>query len=1039
MLLAAVIACLGSFSVATAADYTANSADSFITAWNQAAASNEASTVTITLPAGSDNITLTQEQRAQLNAISGTGNVTIQMTDPSGKLVNFNYDLVNEKVNFNDITLIELPTSDNDIVVANATNTTTINGRNVAIEGTNDAANPKTIGASVTSTNGQVGIGDNVTMEQAVTVNAQAETTVDLVVPPAGEPYTTTTPTNYENSNETAVVLGNNVTMESTVTATGQIVSDPASKVTLNGDVTSTAGVGGVLTQEYDASHTQTSKTFVESLDDSISGGIVLGETHAGAITVKTVGGNVSLGDNTVLDGTTVSAESVELKKTVYSNDDGNWTTIVGNPETLETIQGSVTLGNNSTVKGNSTLTAADNIAIGNNSLITGNTAADGVVNAGGQISIGDGTQVLNNTATNADKATINLAAGQTLYLGSGVVLSGNTSNGASGSVYAGQNSQINVYTDGTGYTYVNDGIATAAPATANDKATVMTKTGTGTLVYGGTGATDTFGGTYKQLEGNLIIGHATFGAPDATTGRVGAPESIGTAVMGTADTVYDIQTGSVTLAQDSTMKGASATFGGDSTLLLSDGSVLDFGTPATFKDNSRVGIQVSDATGNPVPLAQLKKGMESVNVTLNGTDISGRLLNNLFLTTTMAPGTAEGTTTITQNMKGIDGPMSGYNGNVYTVAAALENNRLNVAAGTPAAQFYENLFRATSADEAARIIQSVSGEQIVNFTWAASRTVRNFADLGRIQSAASLARQTEDTIEVVDAKGSPIARKTIAKGNGNIWVGGMGIWDDQDARGGVSGYKYNVGGYAVGIDYKAAQGSLIGIAAGQSFGDFKDKTGLSTDYDVDSFLAMVYGRMHPFRESKFTLDGYGAYGRSRFKGDSYIMGSAANGRADTDTFSGGLYATWTERFALGKAFVTPYTGIEFMTSELKGFSESGPYGRTFDHARAQNWTIPLGVTIARAYQTDGGTTITPALTVAAAQDVSRMNPKSNVSGPLGEWNARGVNVGRTAFRLNAGIDVLFSSNWGARLCYQFETRNKLTAHGINGAISYTF
>ena len=71
MLLAAVIACLGSFSVATAADYAVNSADEFVTAWNQAAASNEASTITITVPSGSDNITLTQEQRAQLNAISG--------------------------------------------------------------------------------------------------------------------------------------------------------------------------------------------------------------------------------------------------------------------------------------------------------------------------------------------------------------------------------------------------------------------------------------------------------------------------------------------------------------------------------------------------------------------------------------------------------------------------------------------------------------------------------------------------------------------------------------------------------------------------------------------------------------------------------------------------------------------------------------------------------------------------------------------------------------------------------------------------------
>ncbi len=934
MLLAAVIACLGSFSVATAANYAANSADSFVTAWNQAAASNEASTITITVPAGSDNITLTQEQRAQLNAISGTGNVTVQMADPSGKLVNFNYDLVNGQVSFNDITLSEPLGSDNDIVVTNATDTTTIDGRNIAIEGTNDAANPKTVGATVTSTNGQVGIGDNVSMEKAVTVTGQAAHTVDPSTPPAGQAYTRTTYDTYSNSNEQAVVLGNNVTMQDTVTATGQIVSDPAAKVTLNGDVTSTAGIGTVTTEQFDAANNQNSKTVIDSMDDSISGGIVLGETTAGSITIKTVGGNVSLGDNTVLNGTTVSAESVDLNKTVYSNDDGNWNTVVGT-EKLDTIEGSVTLGNNTT--------------------------ADGIITAGGQISIGDGTQVVGNTATNAGKAAINLADGQTLYIGSGAVLSDNTSNGVLGSVHAGQNTQINVYTDGTAYTFINDGIDTAAPA-----------------------------------------------APTADAAPLAAD-----------------RTGQVTLAQNSTMKGASATFGGDSTLLLSDGSVLDFGTPATFTDNSRVGIQVSDATGNPVPIAQLKKGTESVNVTLNGTDISGRLLNNLFLTTTMAPGTTEGTTTITQNMRGIDGPMSGYNGNVYTVAAALESNRLNVAAGSPAAQFYETLLRVTDPNEAANMIQSVSGENVMNFAWAASRTLRE--------------GELDKVFPVVDARGSPIARKTIAKGNGNIWVGGMGNWDDQDARGGISGYKYNAGGYAVGIDYKAAQGSLIGIAVGQSFGDIKDKSGFGSDYDVDSFMAMIYGRMHPFRESKFTLDGYGAYGRSKFKGNSYIMGTAANGNENADSFSGGLYATWTEHFALGKAFVTPYTGIEFMTTELKGFSESGPYGRSFDHARAQNWTIPLGVTIARAYQTDGGTTITPALTVAAAQDVSRMNPKSNVSGPLGAWNVRGVNVGRTAFRLNAGIDVLFSSNWGARVCYQFETRNKLTSHGINGAISYTF
>ena len=543
MLLAAVIACLGSFSVATAADYAVNSADEFVTAWNQAAASNEASTITITVPSGSDNITLTQEQRAQLNAISGTGNVTVQMADASNQLINFNYDLVNNQVSFNDITLKELPGSDNDIVVANASTTTTIDGRNIAIKGANDAANPRTVGATVTSTNGQVGIGDNVSMEKAVTVTGQATQTVDPATPPTGQAYTRTTYNTYNNSNEQAVVLGNNVTMQDTVTATGQIVSDPASKVALNGDVTSTAGIGTVTTEQFDASNTQTGKTVIDSMDDSVSGGIILGETTAGAVTLKTEGGNISLGDNSILDGTTVSAESADLNKTVYSNDGGSWNTIAST-EKLGTIEGSVTLGENTTVKGNSTLTADDNIAI------TGNTAADGVISAGGQISIGDGTQVLDNTATSDGKAAINLADGQTLYIGSGAILSGNTSNGVSGSVQAGQNTRINVYTDATAYTFINDGISTAAASSTADAAplvadqTVMTKTGAGTLVYGGTGTTDTFGGTYQQLEGNLIIGHATFGAVDSATGKVGPLQSIDGAVMGTDDTVYDIRTG---------------------------------------------------------------------------------------------------------------------------------------------------------------------------------------------------------------------------------------------------------------------------------------------------------------------------------------------------------------------------------------------------------------------------------------------------------------------------------------------------------------
>lgn len=91
-----------------------------------------------------------------------------------------------------------------------------------------------------------------------------------------------------------------------------------------------------------------------------------------GAITIKANGGDISLGDNTVLDGTTVQADSVDLTKTVYNNTDSVWGTVEGTPEVLDTIEGNIALGQNTTVKGNATLTADDDIAIGENSLIAG-------------------------------------------------------------------------------------------------------------------------------------------------------------------------------------------------------------------------------------------------------------------------------------------------------------------------------------------------------------------------------------------------------------------------------------------------------------------------------------------------------------------------------------------------------------------------------------------------------------------------------------------------------------------------------------------
>ena len=165
---------------------------------------------------------------------------------------------------------------------------------------------------------------------------------------------------------------------------------------------------------------------------------------------------------------------------------------------------------------------------------------------------------------------------------------------------------------------------------------------------------------------------------------------------------------------------------------------------------------------------------------------------------------------------------------------------------------------------------------------------------------------------------------------------------------------------------------------------------------------------------------------------------TSAAGKFDSDSFGAAIYATWTEQLR-SKLVISPFAGLEFMTGKTDSFSERGELARTFSGARAQNWTLPVGVTLSRTYAAGSGTTLTPSVTVAVAQDLSRINPRGTVSSELGTWTARGVNAGRTALRLNAGVSASFGSNWGARIGYTLESRAGLTAQGINGSVSYSF
>lgn len=745
--------------------------------------------------------------------------------------------------------------------------------------------------------------------------------------------------------------------------------------------------------------------------------------------------GNHLIGNTAAGSGGAVFAQNNITRETTYVN--GERSAVL----TTEVLD--IAVGNGSVFSGNRAGANGGAIAselTTNLNLRDGDDANSLFDNEGANIWIGRDVTFTDNTAGGLGGA-IHLMEDRLLAIDSGAFFNGNYAGGEANDIFAEDGSTIVVNVNQDDFTLINSGISDADYYSLDDGPWIrgsanLVQMGGGELVYGGRDTEDNgFGGEFLQESGagSLVIGHLV--ETDDGFSMEGAQ-------MGIDDlTDYEINGKGIILAADSTLAGDTLTLNGNAVIQVGEGSSLLL-NEITFNGASSVRLWNMDEAGRGQDLTHTASGVSSVdNVTVTGIDAGALPLYNSAFVSTNAVLHEDGTIKLTQRMKGVASPMQGYAGNVSGTAAGMEQARLGVKDGSAAHRFFENLLGTSSADQAAAMIQSVSGETVVNAAWASNDALKGFAALGRTQGSISAARSQKTVsvkpVQSVDAKGSPIAMAPVASGRGSVWVGGLGSWTDQNRRGGIDGYKYDAGGYAVGADYSFSTSSLAGIAIGQTYGTFQDKGGLSS-YDADSFMAMVYGRYTPARAGKLALDGYAAFGTTSFDGKARMADTSARGEFDADSFGAAVYATWTEELR-SKLVIAPFAGLEFMTGKTDSFSEHGDLARTFSGARAQNWTLPVGVTLSRTYAVGAKTTLTPAITVAVAQDLCRMNPKGSVSSDLGAWTARGVNMGRTALRVNAGVSAAFGSNWGARIGYSLESRAGLTAQGINGSVSYSF
>lgn len=273
--------------------------------------------------------------------------------------------------------------------------------------------------------------------------------------------------------------------------------------------------------------------------------------------------------------------------------------------------------------------------------------------------------------------------------------------------------------------------------------------------------------------------------------------------------------------------------------------------------------------------------------------------------------------------------------------------------------------------------------------------------------------------------------------GQTTFWGAAIGTFMDV---GGDYGFRYNAGGYAVGVQHAFTESFRAGFAFGQTYGDFtSDDEQLKVDQKslIPALTAQYVcktGKM-----STMTVSGHVAYGTVENTGDFYQTGNSGKAEWDDTVLNVGIRAAWNVELSEETA-VSLFTGLTYQEVEQDSFTEKSTMGdRRYSGGSMSSLSLPLGITWRGVYQMDGTNVFAPEVTVAYVADVSRDDPKVNTSMFGFRGYGEGADIGRSAFMLSVGGNWMFNSSWSVGAFYTMEARSNQLNQSLNAALRYSF
>ena len=903
-------------------------------------------------------------------------------------------------------------------------------------------------------------------------------------------PITLTTPGGTFDTN------GNTLTLQGAISGTGGLTKTGTGTLILTGTnsytggTTVTAGILQGTTSSLQRNIVNNAAVVFDQSTDGSYGSVLSG---TGSLT-KAGSGNVTLtGTNTYTGGTTVSGGTLTGSTTNLQGNIVNNAAVVFDQDTNGTYAG-VLLGTGALTKtgyGNVTLTGANRYSGGttvSGGMLTGNTTSlqGNIVNdsavvfnqgtdgtyagimsgTGGLTKSGAGNLTLSGANSYSGGTTV---SGGTL-IGTTSSLQGNILNNAAvvftgGGTYAGNmtgTGSLNVSTTGllilsgtnayAGGTTINSGTLQGNAASLqgnilNNAALVFDQATTGTYagVITGTGSLTKTGAGLLNLTGNNVVGG-------------------GTTVSGGVLAVNGSMTSNVTVTNGGALGGNGQLIGA---LAVNGGTVApgnSIGTMTVTGNFSQTGgvyqVEVNSAGQND-------KIVATGTATINGGTVqvlaaSGTYQRNTTYTIVSATGGLSGTYSgVSSNLAFLTPSLSYDANNVYLLLAQTANafaagartrdqyavgTALDIASPTATGDFNTvlNALAALTAQQGAAALDAISGQPYADFgsvNVGASLTFMN--TLGQ-QIAAARGGGTATRVALAEA--CEIACDTADQPKWGVWISGLGGFGSIGGNANAGTLTYNLGGVAVGADYRFDPRFLVGLAFGYSSGR-QWVNGFQGNGNSDNYSAALYASFNQGGLYVDALAGY-AYSDNRLQRVMQIPGLAtryANGGTGANQFLGQIEAGYKIGvYEAAQATITPFARFQTVAVSQNAFGESGAQSLNLSVAQQNTTSVRTVIGADFGASVPVGLERPLAITLRLGwaheyADTARPMTAAFAGAPTAAFTVYGAQPLRDAAVIGFGLNAQIGASTSLYARYDGEITGRDDSHAISAGLRMTW